>query len=406
MQPLKRWNVGELTRYVRQMFETDYRLQDLEVEGEISNWRVYDSGHAYFTLKDAEAQLRAVMWHSDVLNQPALPHDGDRVVARGRLAVYEARGEYQLIARLIQPAGIGDLYARFEELKAKLEAEGLFDEGRKRPLPEYIHTVGIVTSPGAAALQDVRTVLARRNPLIDAILSPTLVQGSEAPPQIAAALGALNAREGIDVILVVRGGGSLEDLWCFNDERVVRAVAASGIPVVSGVGHEVDFTLTDFAADLRAPTPSAAAELVTPLTLDDFRAALDRAARDLSLALQADLGERRRGLDHLSRSLHLLSPQSRLDSARQRIDGLLERASRAARGDLRLRREKLSGRQTALLAMNPLATLARGYAIVRDAGGQVLRRAAEAAPGSKLDIRLHDGALRATVDADSQVQSQ
>jgi len=398
MQAIKRWTISELTRYIRQMFETDYRLQELEVEGEVSNWRVYDSGHAYFTLKDAESQIKGIMWASDVLNLTTRPRDGDRVIAQGRLSVYEARGEYQLYARAIRPAGIGDLYARFEELKAKLDAEGLFAAERKRPLPERVQTVGIVTSLGAAALQDILNVLGRRNPLARAIVSPTLVQGADAPPQIVAALNAINTLDNVDVIIVARGGGSLEDLWPFNDERVVRAIAASRIPIVSGVGHEVDFTLADFAADLRAPTPSAAAELVTPITLEDRREAISRAARDLAIAAQVALDERRRVISQLSTGLRLLSPQSQLDSARQRIDGLLERAGRAARGDLRLRRERISGKQAALLTMNPLATLSRGYAIVRTADGRVLRRAADAAPASRLDVRLHDGSLSATVE--------
>jgi len=361
--------------------------------------RVYDSGHAYFTLKDADSQLKSIMWASDVLNLTTRPRDGDRVIAAGRLSVYETRGEYQLYARALRPAGIGDLYARFEFLKAKLDAEGLFAAERKRPLPERIQTIGIVTSLGAAALQDVRNVLTRRNPLTQVIVSPTLVQGADAPPQIVAALKALYTLDNLDVILVVRGGGSLEDLWPFNDERVVRAIAASPIPVVSGVGHEVDFTLADFAADLRAPTPSAAAELVTPITLEDRREMLARAARDLAIAFEASLDARRRAVVRLSTSLRLLSPQSKLDSARQRIDSLLERAARAARGDLALRREKLAGKLASLQAMNPSATLSRGYAIVQT-GGKVVRRAAEAAPGSSLDIRLHEGSLRATVEPD------
>ena len=395
----KRWTVAELSRYVRQMFETDYRLQDLEVEGEVSNWRAPGSGHAYFTLKDAEAQLRCVMWKSDVLAQPSLPHDGDQVLARGRLGVYEAGGQYQLYCRLIRPAGLGDLYARFEALKARLQAEGLFDPSRKRPLPDHIGVIGVVTSPSTAALQDVIHVIDRRYPLATLILSPTLVQGDQAPAQIVSAIQAINTRPEVDVVLVVRGGGSLEDLWCFNDERVARAIAASRIPVVSGVGHEIDFTLADFAADLRAPTPSAAAELVTPLTRDDLRLALDRLSRDLGIATGAALDARRQRLDRTRMRLAVQSPQARLDNARQRLDTLLARANQAAHKALDLRRARLDGLARALAAINPQATLSRGYAIVQDERGQVVRRAADAPAGSAIAVRLADGRLRATVDA-------
>ncbi|MBN1311993.1 MAG: exodeoxyribonuclease VII large subunit [Anaerolineae bacterium] len=396
---MKRWGVGELTRYIRQLFEIDYRLQDLEVEGEVSNWRAPGaSGHVYFTLKDADAQLKCVMWRSDVLNQRSLPQDGDRVIARGHLSVYEAHGQYQLYCRLIQPAGTGDLAAQFEVLKERLQAEGLFAPERKRPLPERMNTIGVVTSPGAAAFQDVLNVLGRRYPLAQVILSPTLVQGDQAPPQIVAALQALNALPGVDVILVVRGGGSLEDLWCFNDERVARAIATSRVPVVSGVGHETDFTLTDFAADVRAPTPSAAAELVTPLTVDDLRGLLrDRRTRTF-IMMESVLSSHRRSLQQLSAGLRLLSPLHQITALRQYIDGLTERAVRAVGADLHLRRERLAGTRRALDAMNPANILARGYAVVRDKDGEVLRRAAEVPPGSRIVIRLHEGQLWATVE--------
>jgi exodeoxyribonuclease VII large subunit len=395
---IKRWTVTELTRYLRQLFEMDYRLQDLEVEGEVSNFRI-PRGHAYFTLKDADAQLRCVMWRSAVQSQAALPQDGEQVIAHGHVSVYEAGGQYQLYCTSLRPAGVGDLHARFEELKARLQAEGLFDPERKRLIPARPAVIGLVTSPGAAALQDVLKVLTRRYPLARVVLSPTAVQGDQAPPQIVAALEALNDHAAVDVILVVRGGGSLEDLWCFNDERVVRAIAASRIPVVSGVGHEVDFTLADFAADLRAPTPSAAAEQVTPLTADDLRAGVRDAAQRLDLAAESALVERRRVLDGIGESLRRLSPQAMVDNARQRIDALLGRAGRAVHGGLRLRRERLVGVQKTLHAMNPQATLARGYAIVRGPDGVVLRRAADVSPGQHIDVRLLVGRLRARVES-------
>lgn len=394
----KRWTVGELTRYVRQLFETDYRLQDVEVEGEVSDIRMPGSGHAYFTLKDAEAQLRCVMWRSDVANQVYLPQQGDRVLVRGRMGVYDVQGQYQLYTQRIQPAGQGDLHAQFERLKAKLQAEGLFDADRKRPLPPLPRVIGVATSASTAALQDVLNVLRRRYPLAQIVLAPTVVQGDQAPPQIVAALNALNNQSDVEVILLVRGGGSLEDLWCFNDERVARAVENSRLPVISGVGHEIDFTLADFAADLRAPTPSAAAELVTPITAADLAGHIEALRQQLAGHLQQTVDSRRRVLQEAGYQLRQASPRGRIDNLRQRIDGLAGRVEQAARQQTALRRAALQGTRRALDAISPMKTLARGYAIVQGADGQVLRDADDAAPGSALHIRLYRGRLSATVD--------
>ncbi len=394
-----RWTVTTLTRYVRQLFESDYRLLDLEIEGEVSNLRVPASGHAYFTLKDASSQLRCVMWRSDVATlRGSLPRDGERVIARGSLTVYEAQGEYQLRCRTLRAAGLGDLYARFEELKARLQAEGLFAPERKRPIPVRPRLIGIVTSPSTAALQDVLNVLGRRYPLARVVIAPTLVQGEHAPPQIVTALRALNQLPDCDVIMVVRGGGSIEDLWCFNDETVARAIAASRIPVISGVGHEIDFTLADFAADLRAPTPSAAAEIVSQITLDDLRADVADLETRLLDAFSDSLVERRRRTDTAVSALARLSPRRAVHDGRQRVDDFMARAERALRGRLHLHQARLTGIEKALSAISPLGTLARGYAIVRGPDGEVLRRAAEASPGERLDIRLHEGSLHARVE--------
>jgi exodeoxyribonuclease VII large subunit len=398
-----RWSVTELTRYVRELFETDYRLQDVEVEGEISNATRHNSGHFYFTMKDAGAQLRGVMWRSDVQAQRGeLPNNGDRVTARGRLAIYEPRGEYQIICRQIRPAGLGNLYAELERLKAQLQDEGLFASERKRAIPERANVIGIVTGADTAALQDVLHTLGRRYPLARVILSPTPVQGEQAAPRIIAALDALNRSGECDVILMVRGGGSLEDLWCFNDERLVRAIAASTIPVVSGVGHEIDFTLVDFAADLRAPTPTAAAELVTQFTVDDLRSEIEYLQNRLGDIFSIQLIERRRQVDMAGMQLERYSPVRRIETARQRIDDLIARAGRAAQGQLRLRRAKLDGIRKALAAISPEGTLARGYAIVRTADGKILHHAAEAQPGEVVDIRLHQGSLKARVESSSE----
>jgi len=393
-----RWTVSELTRYVRQLFETDYRLQDLELEGEVSNLRVPGSGHAYFTLKDADAQLKCVMWKSDVIAlRGGLPQDGERVIAVGNVSVYEAQGVYQMYCRTLRPAGLGDLYTQFEALKARLQAEGLFDAERKRMIPERSGVIGIVTGAETAALQDVLTVLGRRYPLAHVILAPSPVQGDQAPARLIAALESLQRRGDCDVILLVRGGGSLEDLWCFNDERLVRAIAASTTPLVTGVGHEIDFTLADFAADLRAPTPSAAAELITPITVDDLRTEVDRLRARLAGAFAEQVLDARHGLDLVSNQLARLSPRRQIVDARLDVDALMARAARAMQGRLALQKSRLGGFEKALHAVNPLATLARGYAIVTDTQGSVLRRAGDTAPGDVVNIRLHDGNLTTTV---------
>jgi exodeoxyribonuclease VII large subunit len=262
--PDRTWNVSELTQYIKELLEDDPPLQDVWLSGEISNFSRSAAGHIYFTLKDAGAALSCVMWRSVATGLTWRPKQGDAALAHGHISLYSVRGTYQLYVDQLKPAGLGDLHAQYEELKDRLRNEGLFDDERKQRLPSFPKAIGIVTSPGAAALRDVLNVLRRRYPLVQVVLAPTLVQGAQAPPQIVAALQSLDTRDDIDVILVVRGGGSLEELWAFNDERVARAIADCRHPVVSGVGHETDFTIADFVADRRAPTPSVAAELVVP----------------------------------------------------------------------------------------------------------------------------------------------
>jgi len=395
----QRWTVSELTRYLREQFESDPRLQDTEVEGEVADFRIPGSGHAYFTLKDADATLQCVMWRSQLLaHRGDLPKHGDRVIAEGYISIYEPRGQYQLYCRRLRPAGRGDLHAEFERLKEKLAAEGLFDAERKRPVPVSPAVIGIVTSPSTAALQDVLNVLRRRRPQVRVVLSPTPVQGESAPPQIIRALEALNTQADVEVILLVRGGGSIEDLWCFNDEDLARAVAASRIPVIAGVGHEIDFTLVDFAADLRAPTPSAAAELATPITADHLRADVQRLSQRLFNAAALRTAEQRRAYEQAMYALRRLSPRAAIDNARQQVDGLVSRATRAVQSRFALRRSELAGLKRALKSMSPMETLARGYAIVQGPDGLVLHDPAQVRPGDRLHIRLEKGPLRATVD--------
>jgi exodeoxyribonuclease VII large subunit len=390
------YTVSQLMGRIRATVEGDPLLADVWVEGEVSNFTRASSGHCYFTLKDSAAELRAVMWQSQIKALRSLPRDGDHVLAHGRIGVYEQRGAVQMYVDSLKPAGLGRLYQEFERLKAQLEREGLFAPERKRALPRFPRRIGVVTSPTAAALQDIRNILTRRYPLAEVLISPTAVQGTDAPPQIVAALERLNRRDDVDVILLARGGGSLEELWAFNDERVARAVAASRIPVVCGVGHETDFSLADFAADVRAPTPSAAAELATP-DRAELREQVNAFAARLDAAVRGALGQSRWALAEQTRALRHLSPSARLAQARQRTDDLATRAAEALLHSLTLYRERLAGLTGRLTSASPLATLERGYAIVRrQEDGQVVTSTAQVAPGDDLLVRVRDGEFGAT----------
>jgi len=391
-------SVSDLTRRVRELLDTDYRLQDVWVSGEVSNVSRPASGHLYFTLKDAQAALRCVMWRPDAARLLAPPRDGEAVEVHGRVSVYEASGQYQLYADTLRPAGEGLLYQQFLRLKARLEAEGLFAAERKRPLPAWPARIGLVTSPSGAALRDVLHVLRRRFPLAEVTLAPTPVQGDEAPAGLIAALQALNRQVHPDVILLVRGGGSIEDLAAFNDEGVARAIAASHAPVVCGVGHETDFTIADFAADRRAPTPSAAAEIVSP---DITILSEDLHLRQARLA--ETLGERLRtlrwALDEQRFRLRLSSPRAQVAGARQRLDDLGVRVQAAISTGVRLRRVAVGGLVQTLRAIGPAAVLERGYAVVslKDGGG-VVRSRKHVQPGTALEVRVADGAFPARAE--------
>jgi exodeoxyribonuclease VII large subunit len=396
------WTVSELTCYIKDLLELDPELGDVRLEGEISNFTRAASGHLYFTLKDAGAAISCVMWRSDAGRLDWQPEHGVAVLARGRISLYMPRGNYQLVVDELQPAGVGDLHARFEQLRDRLRAEGLFDPERKRALPDFPRVVGIVTSPQAAALRDVLNVLRRRYPLVYVLLAPSLVQGDQAPPQIVAALQDLDARDEIDLILLVRGGGSLEELWAFNNESVARAIAACRRPVVSGVGHETDFTIADFVADLRAPTPSAAAELVVP-DLADLQQRLATSRERLVQGMDRLLAQMRQDLREQARSVRRLSPRARVDTHRQQVDDLLRRASNALAHRLDLHRSGLAGMEARVAALSPLATLERGYAIVRQAGtGELVRSTGQVRAGDQLAIRVQDGEFGAVVESGSE----
>ncbi len=355
-----RWTVSTLTRYLRQLLESDTSLQGVWVQGEISNLSRPASGHIYFTLKDSGAALRCVMWRTEAARLRSTLQDGLAVEAHGNISLYEASGQYQLYTDTIRPMGEGTLYQEFLRLKAVLEAEGLFDAARKRPIPELPHLIGVVTTPSGAALRDILNTLRRRLPLAEVILAPTPVQGVEAPAAIIAALRSLNQICAPDVILLARGGGSIEDLWAFNDERVVRAVIDSAAPVITGVGHETDFTLVDFAADLRAPTPTAAAELATPVTVLDLKADLVKIGGVLAGDMATLSQQKREATAWLEGRLRLTSPGRRLQTERQRLDEMTRRWNAAQSHRLEMAAEKVRGMENRLLALSPLGVLRTG----------------------------------------------
>jgi exodeoxyribonuclease VII large subunit len=388
-QSTEQWTVSKLTFYIRKLLEENETLQDVWVQGEISNLSRPASGHVYFTLKDSSAALKCVMWKTSAARLAIPLQDGKAVEVHGKIGVYEVSGQYQLYADQIRPVGEGALYQEFMRLKAMLEAEGLFAPERKRPIPMFPQKIGIVTSATGAALRDMLNTLRRRLPLVEVILAPSPVQGIEAPPALVRAIQALNLYSP-DVIVLARGGGSIEDLWAFNDERVVRAVATSAVPVICGVGHETDFTLCDFAADLRAPTPTAAAELATQITLIDLRAALENyRTRILSATLNL-LAEHKTMLSSFVSQLRYTSPDRRIQSERQRVDELARRAHSSLYHHIQLQAAHVKGMQRRLEALNPSAVLARGYAVVtRKDDGAVVSRVSQTS--DEMKVRVSDG---------------
>jgi exodeoxyribonuclease VII large subunit len=393
MQPTlfstQQWTVSKLTFYIRKLLEENEVLQDVWVQGEVSNLSRPASGHVYFTLKDSSAALKCVMWKTSAARLGIALQDGLAVEVHGRIGVYEVSGQYQLYADQIRPLGEGALYQEFLRLKSMLEAEGLFAPERKRPIPMFPQTIGIVTSATGAALRDMLNTLRRRLPLVQVLLAPSPVQGVEAPPALVKAIQSLNLLSP-DVILLARGGGSIEDLWAFNDERVVRAVAASSVPIICGVGHETDFTLCDFAADVRAPTPTAAAELATQITMLDLRAGLQNYRTRLVAATLKLLAEQKTALSSLVSQLRYVSPDRQIQSERQRVDELARRAHASLFHRIQLQATHVKGMERRLAALSPLAVLRRGYAVVtRKDNGNVVSHVAQAS--SEMKVRVSDG---------------
>jgi exodeoxyribonuclease VII large subunit len=391
-----RWTVSNLTRHLRQLLEGDADLQGIWVEGEISNLSRPASGHIYFTLKDSAAALRCVMWKTDASRMRVNLQDGMALEAHGSLGIYEVAGQYQLYADILRPVGEGALFQEFLRLKALLEAEGLFDQARKRAIPSAPRRIGIVTSSTGAALRDILNTLRRRMPLAEVVLAPTPVQGEEAPLTIVAALRSLNRVVKPDVILLARGGGSIEDLWAFNDERVVRAIIESEAPVITGVGHETDFTLADFAADLRAPTPTAAAELATAITMLELRQALVDRSQTLIRSMESYFERQQTLLENLHTGLQYASPIRRVQTERQRLDEMSRRGNAAQAHRLELATARLAGLGNRLTALSPLAVMKRGYAVVTK-DKRVVASKSQVRDGDAVRVRVQDGEFGARV---------
>jgi exodeoxyribonuclease VII large subunit len=386
--------ITELTRQIK--FSLESSFPRVWVEGEISNFKQHTSGHLYFTLKDEGAQLSALMWRSRVANLTFQPEDGMKVIARGSVTVYPPRGNYQLDVDQIQPIGLGELQLAFERLKQILDAEGLFDAEHKKPIPEFPECIGLVTSETGAALQDIRSVLSRRHPSVEVILAPVRVQGAGAAEEIADAIKLMNRYGGIDVLIVGRGGGSLEDLWAFNEEVVARAIYASRIPIISAVGHEIDFSIADFAADLRAPTPSAAAELVVR-DRSELLEDIGNLCYTMRGALESQVSGLRKQTVSLVTSYSFNRPKDLIREFSQRVDELERSLGISFAHTTRIVHQKYNSLQRQLQALNPGGVLKRGYAIVRKKG-RIVSSADLLDYGDEADIQFHDGTIGVKVE--------
>ncbi|MGP2526509.1 exodeoxyribonuclease VII large subunit [Acidaminococcus sp. LBK-2] len=392
----KIYTVSEVTRIVKGLFRQEPEFANLQIQGEVSNFRQYPSGHCYFNLKDGKTLLKAVMFAGAARRLKQLPKNGDRVLGVGRIDLYERDGVYQFYVDMMMPLGAGNLMIAYEQLKEKLAGEGLFDESRKKPLPAYPKVVGIVTSPAGAAVRDIINVAGRRDPSVKLRLYPVKVQGTEAPAEIVHGIQFLNRHRLADILIVGRGGGSMEDLWAFNDERVVRAIAASEIPVISAVGHEIDFTLSDFAADLRAPTPSAAAELAVPERSGD-RESLAKLVRRLERTMESRLMDSSRALEKLQEEWVFTHPERLWENAGQTLDSLSQKLEQAGSRRLEERQQKLDLLAAKLGALDPFAVLQRGYTITENEQGQAVRQLSDLRPGDTLVTHFAQGVVASRV---------
>ncbi len=389
------YEVSQINTYLKDKFDSDPFLGGLCVRGELSNYKVYPSGHHYFTMKDAEGALRCVMFRGSAMRLRFRPENGMKVLAVGRITVYPRDGAYQMYCEALTPDGVGDLHVAYEQLKEKLQEEGLFERSYKKPLPPYPHRIAVITSSAGAAVHDILRILGKRYPLSRVILLPVRVQGAEAPPEIAGAIRYANRWKIADVILTGRGGGSIEDLWAFNDERVARAIYESEIPVVSAVGHEPDVTISDFVADVRAATPSNGAELIAPDQME-LKQYLRGYEGRMAAAMERTLKLSRQRLEALAGRRVLQSPGNYFEDRRVTLDRMQERLGAAAQRIVDGKRRKFEQLTAALDAMSPLKVLGRGYAMVKS-GGKLAKSIRDLAAGDTVCIRLRDGAAEACV---------
>lgn len=384
-------SVSQLNRYIKMNIDADENLANIFISGEISNFtNHYRTGHLYFTLKDDSAAVRAVMFNSSAKRLKFMPEDGMKVIARGRVSVYEASGQYQLYVDDMQPDGVGALNLAYEQLKEKLQKEGLFSELHKKPLPPYPEKVGVITSPTGAAVRDIINVLGRRFPYAEIVFCPVLVQGDGAHLQLTDAVNLFNSERAADVIIIGRGGGSIEDLWEFNDEGLARAVYNSEIPVISAVGHETDFTICDFVADMRAPTPSAAAELAVP-DANELQYALSALKNRMFLNVSSGIADRRSRLEYLTSKGTLKSPDEMLSNRSQRLDTAFSKMLSSYENRIGGKKVEFISAATALSKLDPMSVLMRGFAFVSDKSGKNVYSSQALAKGDKINVRFHDG---------------
>lgn len=384
-------SVSQLNRYIKMNFDADENLANIFISGEISNFtNHYRTGHLYFTLKDDSAAVRAVMFNSSAKRLKFMPEDGMKVIARGRVSVYEASGQYQLYVDDMQPDGVGALNLAYEQLKEKLQKEGLFSELHKKPLPPYPEKVGVITSPTGAAVRDIINVLGRRFPYAEIVFCPVLVQGEGAHLQLTDAVNLFNSERAADIIIIGRGGGSIEDLWEFNDEGLARAVYNSEIPVISAVGHETDFTICDFVADMRAPTPSAAAELAVPDS-NELQYALSALKNRMFLNVSSGIADRRSRLEYLTSKGALKSPDEMLSNRSQRLDTAFSKMLSSYENRIGGKKVEFISAATALSKLDPMSVLMRGFAFVSDKSGKNVYSSQALAKGDKINVRFHDG---------------
>lgn len=396
--------VAELNAYIKQLIDSNKLLSNVWIKGEISNFtNHYKTGHLYFTIKDSESLIRAVMFKSAASKLKFLAEDGMKIIARGRVSAYVRDGQYQIYVEEMEPDGIGSLHIAYEQLKRKLEAEGLFSPARKRALPKIPTKIGIITSPTGAAVRDMINITKRRFPYAKLILYPTLVQGADAAPQLTAAINYFSTEKNVDVVIIGRGGGSLEDLWAFNDEGLARAIAASNVPVISAVGHETDFTICDFAADMRAPTPSAAAEIAVPDTFE-LKRKINNIVGHMELALTKSIGKKKGQLSELQQRRVLISPKNFIDDKRMMLislSGLMEQEIKLRLTD---KRSGFSSLVASLEALSPMSVISRGYCAVFDGSGKLVKSVKQLNAGDDFAFKTIDGSVEGKVTATHQTE--